>query len=129
MAGPVDLRLLALGLAAWLGALTVGRVPGWSLLSAVALCVLGLVLAARRRPRPRLLGTAVAVVLVASAVAGTGWVREAQVSTGPVARLAAQRATATLEAWVVSDPRVVSGPFGDRVVVRLRVLEVTGTRA
>lgn len=55
--------------------------------------------------------------------------REHAVANHPLHRWADERATADLVATVVSDPRTVAGQWGERVVVRLRVEEVTARGA
>ncbi|GCD88412.1 ComEC/Rec2 family competence protein [Nocardioides sp. LS1] len=113
-----DLRMPVLGVAAWLGALT-ALAPGQVLAAGVAaLVALGCWAAVRRRP-----GVAVAV-LVAGAVCCSGLVRHTQVDESPVALLARDGAAARLELTVLSDPHVLSGRYGDRVLVRGEVRHV-----
>ncbi len=70
--------------------------------------------------------TLVGCALVLGAAAAVATLRVSAVHAGPVAALAAQGAVVELTGRVVSDPRVVSGPYGDQVVVRLEAHEVTG---
>ncbi|HWJ08555.1 MAG TPA: ComEC/Rec2 family competence protein [Nocardioides sp.] len=122
-----DLRMPVLGGAAWLGgivALRAGDAAGGLL---VALVLAGAALAwagraGRASPRHRLL---LASVLLAAAVLAGALLRLEAVATSPLRAWADERATADLVATVVSDPRRVEGQWGDRVVVRLRVHEVT----
>nr|WP_182541355.1 ComEC/Rec2 family competence protein [Nocardioides ginsengisegetis] len=108
----------ALGVAAWLGALLT-LAPGTVLAAGVAgLVAVGCWAAVRRRP-----GVAVAV-LVAGAVCCSGLVRHTQVDDSPVAVLARDGAAARLELTVLSDPHMLSGRFGDRVLVRGEVRHV-----
>ncbi|MEI5674566.1 MULTISPECIES: ComEC/Rec2 family competence protein [unclassified Nocardioides] len=120
-----DLRMPLLGLAAWAGGL-LGHHGSWSPVLAAGLGVLGAVpVLARRRGRRAAL-TAVAVLLVGTAVAGAALLRQEQVARNPVARLAADGAVATVVATVTSDPKVVHGRFADQVMLRVEVRAVTG---
>lgn len=118
-----DLRMVVLGVAAWAGGLVALLTPGWV---AAALVAVGLVLVSTLRRRGRSVGVAVGGLLVATAVAGSVAVRAEAHSTGPVARLADQRAVATFTARVTSDPVTRPGRYGDFVIVRLTVREVSG---
>ncbi|WP_241153698.1 ComEC/Rec2 family competence protein [Nocardioides pantholopis] len=122
-----DLRLPLLGLAAWVGALAAHLLPRGALAGLAAGALLWLV-RARRRGSPRVL-TVAAMVLVAGAVACSVLVRAEQVATSPLAELARDRAVVSTEAVVTSDPRPVAGRFGEVVLVRLSVREVTGRGA
>jgi len=125
---PPDLRMPLLALAAWLGAL-LGHLGSRPAAAAAAVAVLAAVpVLARRRGRRAAL-TALAVLLVGTAVAGAALLRAEQVAGNPVARLAADGAVATLEATVTSDPRVVTGRYADQVLLRLEVRHVTGRGA
>jgi competence protein ComEC len=122
--GPrADLRMVLLGVAAWAGGLVALLTPGWV---GAALVAVGLAAAAGLWRRGRPVGTAVGAVLVAAAVAAGVMVRAEAHTTGPVARLAEQRAVATVTARVTSDPVTRKGRFGDFVVARLTVQEVVG---
>ena len=119
-----DLRLPLLGLAAWAGALVVHWKPGASIpglvTASVAAALAGVVAGSVPRHRRAAL-TVVAMLTVAAGVGGVAVHRAAAVRDGPVARLAEQRAVATLVGRVASDPRLVPGRFGERVVVRVEV--------
>ncbi|WP_246355240.1 hypothetical protein [Nocardioides ungokensis] len=117
-----DLRMPALGAAAWLG----GLLARWAPLPVVAglgPVLLLVLLATRRRLGPRRALTALAVVLVLASVAWVAGVRQQQVTHNPVAALAADQAFSSVEGVVTGDPRVTvtTGPFGDQVLVRLEV--------
>lgn len=125
-----DLRLPALGAAAWLGGLLAAltaRDPAAALLGAAATTVLLGVLAVMGPARRR--STAAGAALVVAAVAVLGVLRHEQVTRSPVAVLAERRAAVVVGGSVASDPRVVSGGIGETVVVRLvvRSIEVRGT--
>jgi competence protein ComEC len=115
---PPDLRMPALGLAAWVGGL-LADLTGWVVLSVVI--VLGLGLAGWRGSR-----TVAAGVLVLAAVAGSGLLRAQQVAEDPVARLAAEHAVVTAEVVVTSDPRRVVSRFDGGWLLRASVRQVTG---
>lgn len=115
-----DLRAPALGAAAWLAGIAAAQLPartGWLLAALLALTTLVL---ATRRARFLL-----AALLVAAAVLTGALLRHQAITTSPLHERAAQRTTAALVATVVADPRRVAGTWGDRVVVRLRVHELT----
>ena len=128
-----DLRMPALGGAAWVG----GLLARWLPLAAVAGLVLGLLLVGlllavttrSRGPGRRRWPTVVGALLVMSSVAWVGAVRQQQVTHNPVATLAADEATSRVEGMVTGDPRVTTGPFGDQVLVRLEVRRVSGRGA
>ena len=121
MARP-DLRMPALGVAAWAGALVTSVLaPPVSVGVTVLVSTTGLVTAVRRGSR-----VLVALVLVFTAVAGGAVVRHERVTTDPVAELAGQRAAVSVRLVVTSDPRPVTGGFGDGVMLRGSVREVTG---
>ena len=111
-----DFRMPALGAATWLGAVAA---TNSTTIAGIGL-TLGLVavIAARQD-----LVTA-AFLLAAAAVAVT-LLRQQAVEVSPLHDLADEGATADLAGMVVSDPRRVEGQWGDLVVVRLRVAEVT----
>lgn len=123
-----DLRMPLLGLGAWVGGLAAqlaGQLAAGPVL--VVLCGAGMLgLVALRRWGGRTSATGAAVLLVCAAVACSGLVRQHQVGHNPVSGLASQHAVVTLDATVTSDPRVVSGRFGDQVLLRLEVHRVTG---
>ncbi len=113
-----DLRMPALGLAAWAG----GLVAAWLPLTGISLVALvGLVVAWRRGSRALL-----AAVLVFGAVAGGAVLREARVAADPVSALAAVGAAVEAELVVTSDPRPTRSGFGEGVVLRATVVRVTG---
>lgn len=120
---PVDLRAVLLAAAGWVGALAVLTTPAWvppALVAAgVAACLVGW-------RRDRTSWAPVGCLVAALAVGGVALVRVEAVRTGPVARLAHERAVVTLEARVSSDPRRHTGRYGDLVVVDLDVLAVEG---
>lgn len=113
-------------MAAWLGAVA-GGLTGTGAAALTTALVVGLAACAAatsigRRP------AATRLVLAAAVLAGTAFtlaqVRGHSVREGPLAEVAADRAVVDVVATVVSDPRVSRGPFGDQVVVRVRVHEV-----
>ena len=77
-----------------------------------------------------MLRAAAAWLVVAAAVGGTALLRDAEVAAGPVAALAPSRAAVQAEVVVTSDPRTVSGQYGDRVMLRgrVRALDAGGRR-
>ncbi|GEP34409.1 membrane protein [Nocardioides szechwanensis] len=118
-----DLRMPALGAAAWLAALGTHQVGAWAL----APGALVLLAAALGRVRgSRCVSTVGGVALVAGAVAGAALLRQQAVADNPVADLARERAAVSVTGTVVSDPRPVSGRYTDQVLVRVEVREVTG---
>ncbi|MFW6775495.1 ComEC/Rec2 family competence protein [Nocardioides sp. CPCC 205120] len=131
VSAPPDLRAPALGLAAWVGALVGLIVPGGRTVPAVA--GLGLLVAlttallvrrgADRRATVRTAGALLGVAVVACVVAT---VHRVDAGTGPVAELAAERASVRGELVVTGDPRLRQGRFSDYVVLRGRLEEVTG---
>jgi competence protein ComEC len=124
-----DLRTAFLAALGWAGALAGG---GHGLLLPLA-CGGVLVLAAAGVARLRGRGAALAVLaglLVYAAVATAAGVRHQRITHNPLTQLAETRAEATLTGTVVEDPRLIHGQFGDLVLVRLQVREVsTGERA
>lgn len=116
-----DLRLPLLGVGAWLGGLAAAWLPVWLSLT-LALVALGVALRARSWP-------GLACALAALAVVGVATLRTAAFDTGPVADLVSDRAVVSARVSVTSDPRVVTGRFGDLVVVRGTLTEVTGRGA
>lgn len=116
-----DLRMLLLGTAAWAGALG-GRWLGWWSVAVAAVLVLGWLALRPRR-------TVLAVALVLGAAGCVTTLRAEQVARSPVAALAADRAVVRVSGTVTSDPRRTSAPYGDVVVTRIEVREVTGRGA
>jgi competence protein ComEC len=118
-----DLRAVALGLGAWVGALVVLVVPGWPALGfvAAAVAVIGIGVA-RRWWSLAWLGPLGALV----AVAGVAALQHALLTTSPLAALADDGAVVGLELELTSDVRVVSGQYGDLQVVRASVTRVEG---
>jgi competence protein ComEC len=125
-----DLRMLLLGATAWAGALA-GRWAGWwGLLPPVAVTGAALlVTVAGRRGSGRALRTTAAATLVFGAVTTVAALRHDQMAGSPVARLAADGAVVSVTGTVASDPRWTAGRFGDVVLTRLEVREVTGRGA
>ncbi|WP_242530276.1 ComEC/Rec2 family competence protein [Nocardioides aromaticivorans] len=124
---PHDFRMPVLGCAAWLGGIAAARagdlagpVLAGLLAAAGALAWRGR--GGRASPRQRLV---LASVVLGAAVLAGSLLRLEAVATSPLSAWASDRATADLVGTVVSDPRLVEGKWGDRVVVRLRVEEVT----
>lgn len=121
-----DFRMPVLGCAAWLGGIAATRSGGLAgaLLAALVGAAALLAWSGRGGGSPRrqlLLGS---VVLAAAVLAGS-LLRLEAVAASPLRGWADDRATADLVGTVVSDPRRVEGQWGDRIVVRLRVEEVT----
>lgn len=118
-----DLRALALGVGAWVGALLVLVLPGRAAVAAVCLIVALLAAGVRaKRWSAGWLGPLAALV----AVAGVAALQQALVTTSPVASLAEEGAVATLRLELTSDVRVVAGQFGDLVVAQADVSRVEG---
>lgn len=113
--------MLLLGATAWAGALG-GRWWGWWAVAGAG--VLGLLWLALR---PRRAAAAAVVVAVGACCVAT--LRTEQVGSSPVARLAADRAVVQVTGTVTADPRRTRGPYGDLVLTRLEVREVTGRGA
>jgi len=127
----LDLRGLALGSAAWAGALLGAASPsspGW--LEAVALAVSGVVVAAvllawrSGNLSGRTAATSAALVAVTTVVAVGTTLRLVVVEDSTVAAQASQRAVVDVLLDVRSDPSVHAGPFGDVVVVPARTVRV-----
>ena len=120
-----DLRMPALAVAAWLGALVAGA-PG--IAASMVTCAVGAMGTALVWWRHgRVAGmTALAAVLVCAAVATAAGVRVQRVADNPLAALARDDAFVSLAGTVVDDPRRIQGRFGEEVMVRI---EVTMVRA
>ncbi|GAB2459310.1 ComEC/Rec2 family competence protein [Nocardioides hungaricus] len=117
----LDLRMLLLGGAAWAAALSARWLGWWSLAVAAAGLVAWLSLGRGR--------TVAGVVLVFAGVAAVTTLRAELVGESPVAGLAADGAAVDLTGTVTSDPRRRPGRYGDFVVTRLDVREITGRGA
>jgi len=113
----------ALAAVAWAGALLALLTP-MMLLGVLATSGVAAAAWALRSPRDRAL--LAAGVLVGLAVLTSALVRAEAVTGGPVAELASERAAVDVVGVVRQDPRRITGPFGDQVLVRLDVREVTG---
>ncbi len=121
MARP-DLRMPALGVAAWAGALVASVLaPPVSIGVTAVVSATGIVAAVRQGSR-----LLMALALVFAAVSAGALVRHERVTTDPVAGLAGQRAAVSASLVVTSDPRPVTGGFGDGVMLRGSVRTVTG---
>ena len=117
---PVDARLAACAVAAWVSCVAgLGLRPAVALLSAAVLLLSGLV--SLRRLDPRL----VVVLLAAGAGLLVAGLRLGVSDSGPVPVLAEQRAVVEADLRVTSDPRIVTGAFGDLVVASARLEKVT----
>ncbi len=117
-----DLRMPAIGAAAWLGGIAAQQ-AGLGAYAVLVAASVGMALFSRGRPSVGRLPWAM-VLIATAAVTGTV-LRHAGVSESPLQRLAAHRATAEVIATVNSDPRLIEGRNGPQVVVHLRVHEVT----
>lgn len=122
-----DLRMPTLGTAAWLGGIAADRTgshAGWVLVGA-ATAAAWLWWRGRRGPASPRRSLVIAALLMAAAVLCGVQLRHDAVRASPLQAWAADRATADVLATVVSDPRLVEGQWGDRVVVHLRVTEAS----
>ena len=118
-----DLRAVALGVGAWVGALVVLLLPGWVALGAVVTVVLvAVLLVARRTLATAWLGPVVAL----AAVAGVAALQLTLVATSPLTALAEEQAVVEVRLELTSDVRVVAGRYGDLQVVRATVSRVEG---
>jgi competence protein ComEC len=118
-----DLRAVALGLGAWVGALLVLLLPGWVALGAVVTAVLvAALLVARRALATAWLGPVVAL----AAVAGIAALQLTLVATSPLSALAEESAVVDVRLELTSDVRVVTGRYGDLQVVQATVSRVEG---
>jgi len=122
-----DLRMAAVAAVAWLGGIAAHGVGPWSAWFAVALAVAAWV--AARDGRARLARLVAAGAVVCGGVVGATLLRGEVVANGVLPGFAEQRAVAELTGSVVSDPVTIDGPWGQQVVVRLRVREVTARGA
>jgi competence protein ComEC len=117
---PVDARLAACAVAAWVScALGLGAEPVMAVGVAVALVLAGL--ACLRRFDARV----VVVLLAAGAGLLVAGLRLGVSDTGPVPDLAELGAVVEADLTVTSDPRVVTGAFGNLVVLSARLDLVT----
>lgn len=135
-----DLRMPALAAAAWAGGLLVRLPPGraWAVVAlgglAAAVVARAWGRAGRRfddagagtRPGARGAATVLAAVLLAAGVLASAQLQAEAVARNPVTDLAEVRAVVEVEGVLTSDPRSLTGPYGDQVAVRLRTTEVTG---
>ena len=120
-----DLRMTLVGVAAWSGGLLGALAP------AAALATIGLggalgvaLLRARGRQGAALTGALLLLVLLAVGLSTS--LRHDQVTGGPLADLAGQRAVVRVVATVTADPRPLQGPYADGVWLRATVREVEG---
>jgi competence protein ComEC len=113
-----------LGVVAWAGGLAGTVLPPMTLV-VVGVCTYLLAAGACVRWRPAALLVA-ALLLVTTGAASVAVLRMHQVEHNAVAELASQGAAVSVVGTVTSDPRIVSGGFGDRVVWRLEVRAVSG---
>ncbi|KQT89419.1 competence protein ComEC [Marmoricola sp. Leaf446] len=118
-----DLRLPALALVAWGSALLALLAPSWAAVPVVA--VVG-VLWVRRQRQGRDTTTLVVWLCCGVGVVASVLLRVDGVGSGPVADLARQRAVVRVELVTTSDPVLRPGRFGDVVLVRARVEQVSG---
>jgi competence protein ComEC len=121
--GRPDLRMVLLGSCGWGGALLALLAPRW-MGGAVLAAGLAALLLCWRRGAP--VWVLAGCLLAATAVGAGSLVRLEATRHGPVARLAEQHAVASLTARVASDPVRRAGMFGDYVLVRLDVSQVSG---
>lgn len=110
--------MLLLGGSAWVAAISAQWLGWWALAVAVAGLVAWLVLGRGR--------TVAGVVLVFAGVAAVATLRAELVTASPAADLAAEGAAVTVTGTVTSDPRVREGRFGEVVLTRVDVREITG---
>jgi competence protein ComEC len=122
-----DLRMAVVAAAGWLGGIAAHGVGIQSVWLVVAIAAAALV--ASRHGHPRLARLTAASAVVGAGVVGATLLRGEVVAHGVLPALAEQRAVAELTGSVVSDPVTVDGPWGQQVVVRLRVREVTARGA
>ncbi|MBD8870035.1 ComEC/Rec2 family competence protein [Nocardioides donggukensis] len=114
-ARPRDLRMVALGTAAWLGGIAGLTAP--PLLLGAPLVALAVVLGpARRRVGIRRL--VAGALLAALSVGGSAVLRDAGVAAGVVAELAGSRAAGQVRLTVTTDPRRLRDSRAERYLVR-----------
>ncbi|MPZ59703.1 MAG: DNA internalization-related competence protein ComEC/Rec2 [Propionibacteriales bacterium] len=119
-ADSADFRLLPAAVAVWVAAAAAAGVPvPHALLASAGLLSGGLCLV-RRRP------VAAAPMVLAAAALAAAALRVAGTHVGPVGAWAEERAIVSAEAEILTEPRPRSGPYGDYVVLRARLDEVTG---
>jgi competence protein ComEC len=118
-----DLRAPVLGAVAWTTALVALGLAAWAV--AAFLVALGAV-AWHRLRRGQPIGTQVGWLVAAAAVATSALLQVASVTTTPVQRLAAQRASAHAVVLVRSDPVAGRGGRVSYVHFRATLLEVSG---
>jgi competence protein ComEC len=127
--GPVDLRLVPVAVATWLGVLAGLHASGRVLAFAPAAAMVAAVLAVGcLRRAPARLAVVVTVVALLAGI-GVGAVRSEALRGGPVAELAAEEASVEIEGVLQSDPsaRTPAGVHGEPyVVARLRVERIAG---
>lgn len=120
---PPDLRVVLLAVASWAGGLAGFLLPLWVTGFGLAAGA-GWVLVRRRAGRPVLvLG---ACLVAAAAVASSAVLRAEAIQRSRVAELAHEQAFVTAEIRVTSDPRLRQGDYSEFVLVRARVMAVTG---
>ena len=120
--GVADLRLAPIALAAWGGAWlgTSGSSAGWWTI--LGLTTLGLAVTAWRRSS--WLAAVVLALVVSSALGG---LYSHQLASGPVARLAGERAVAEVELEITADPQIRdAGSRSAYLTVRSHVLNIRG---
>ena len=116
-----DRRLVAPAIAAWSSAACCLALPGRGGLAVGGLLLAGVIVCLRTRRH------VVALVLLAAAAAAlTAGLRVTHSQAGTVPALAAAEAVVTADVVLSGDPRVVSGAFGDQVVVEADAASVTG---
>ncbi|RYJ05315.1 MAG: ComEC/Rec2 family competence protein, partial [Actinomycetales bacterium] len=114
----MDVRMLLLGATAWAAALS-SRWLGWWTLAVAGAGLLAWLCLGRGR-------TAAGVLVVFAGVAAAATLRAELVTESPAADLAAEGAAVTLTGTVTSDPRLREGRFGEFVLTRVDVRELTG---
>jgi len=122
-----DFRMALVGAAGWLGGIVAYGVGGWSVWPPIVLIAVALLVARQGHARVARLVAACAVV-GAGVVAGA-LLRSEAVAHGTIRSFAGQGAVVDLAGTVVSDPVVVEGRWGQQVVVRVRVRELTARGA
>ena len=120
-----DLRMTLVGVAAWSGGLVGALAPVAALAGLGLGGGLGVALLRARGGRGAALTSAL-LLLVLLAVGLSTSLRHDQVTGGPLADLAGQRAVVRVVATVTADPRPLQGPYADGVWLRVTVREVEG---